>query len=52
MDGFRALAHIEGHECQLVSRSSHVFKSWPHLAEELVQTDDALSSSGSCAPRP
>ena len=24
-DGFRALAHIEGHRCTLVSRHGHVF---------------------------
>ncbi len=35
-DGFRALAFIEGHECRLVSRTGHVFKSWPQLAEELA----------------
>ena len=25
MDGFRALAHIRGHHCQLVSRNGHLF---------------------------
>jgi bifunctional non-homologous end joining protein LigD len=38
MDGFRALAHIEGHHCTLVSRNGHVFRSWPHLAEELAHS--------------
>jgi bifunctional non-homologous end joining protein LigD len=36
MDGFRALAHIHGHGCTLVSRNGHIFKSWPQLAEELA----------------
>ena len=35
-DGFRALAHVTGHHCQLVSRNGHVFKSWPYLAEEIA----------------
>jgi len=25
-DGFRALAHVEGHHCTLVSRRGHVYK--------------------------
>ncbi len=44
-DGFRALAFIEGHECRLVSRAGHVFKSWPQLTEELahaVRADHAV----------
>ena len=32
-DGFRALAHVNCHHCQLVSRNGHIFKSWPYLAE-------------------
>ena len=35
-DGFRALAHVEGHQCRLVSRNGHVFRRWPQLAEELA----------------
>jgi ATP-dependent DNA ligase len=35
-DGFRALAHIDGHHCDLVSRNGHTFKHWPHLCEELA----------------
>jgi bifunctional non-homologous end joining protein LigD len=31
LDGFRALAYIEGHHCRLFSRRGHVFKSWPYL---------------------
>ena len=26
-DGFRALAHVEGHRCRLVSRNRNTFKS-------------------------
>ncbi|HEU5256528.1 MAG TPA: hypothetical protein VFU28_11090 [Vicinamibacterales bacterium] len=26
-DGFRALAYINGHHCQLISRRRHVYKS-------------------------
>jgi len=33
LDGFRALAQVRGHHCELVSRNGHVFKSWPQLAE-------------------
>jgi bifunctional non-homologous end joining protein LigD len=36
IDGFRALAHVTGHRCQLASRNGHVFKSWPQLAEEIA----------------
>ena len=35
-DGFRALAHVTGHLCQLPSRNGHVFKSWRYLAEEIA----------------
>jgi ATP-dependent DNA ligase len=35
-DGFRALAHVEGPRCELVSRNGHVFEGWPYQAEELV----------------
>jgi bifunctional non-homologous end joining protein LigD len=44
-DGFRALAHVTGHHCQLVSRNGHTFKSWPYLAEEIahaVRTHSAV----------
>jgi bifunctional non-homologous end joining protein LigD len=36
IDGFRALAYVEGHRCRLVSRNGHEFKSWPLLAEEIA----------------
>ena len=44
-DGFRALVHIDGHDCALVSRNGHTFKHWPHLCEELahaVKAHDAV----------
>jgi len=36
IDGFRALAYVDGHHCRLVSRNGHEFKSWPQLAEEVA----------------
>jgi bifunctional non-homologous end joining protein LigD len=36
LDGFRAVAHIEGHHCKLISRSGHTFKHWPYLEVELA----------------
>lgn len=35
LDGFRALACIDGHHCRLVSRNGHPLKC-PQLAEELA----------------
>jgi bifunctional non-homologous end joining protein LigD len=32
-DGFRALAHITGHHCELRSRNGHRFKHWPKLCD-------------------
>ena len=43
-DGFRSLAHMNGHHCQLVSRHDHVFKSWPYLAEEIAHAVRAHSA--------
>jgi hypothetical protein len=45
MDGFRALAHIRGHHCTLVSRNGHIFKPWPQLAEEIAHSARPSSSS-------
>ena len=45
LDGFRALAHIDGHHCRLVSRTGHTFKHWPYLEVELahaVRCDSAV----------
>ena len=36
LDGFRALAYIEGHHCRLVSRTGHTFTQWPMLEVELA----------------
>src|SRR5919201_1683104 len=37
-DGFRALAHVEGHRCRLVSRRGHVFKNFNMLCEEIAHS--------------
>src|SRR5439155_7966699 len=37
-DGFRALAHVEGHRCRLVSRRGHVFPKWDVLSEEIAHS--------------
>jgi bifunctional non-homologous end joining protein LigD len=45
LDGFRALAVVHGHHCELVSRHGHVFRAWPQLAEEIahgVRGDSAV----------
>src|SRR5262245_54122460 len=44
-DGFRALAHINGHHCQLVSRNGHVLTRWPQLAEEIFYVCRCTSAS-------
>jgi hypothetical protein len=38
LDGFRALAHIRGHRCELVGRNGHVFTSWPQLGDRWCGT--------------
>jgi bifunctional non-homologous end joining protein LigD len=43
-DGFRSLAQVNGHHCQLVSRNGHAFKSWPYLAEEIAHALRAHSA--------
>ena len=43
-DGFRALAHIGGHHCQLVSRNSQILKRWPQLSEEIAHAVRAHSA--------
>ena len=45
LDGFRALAYIDGHHCRLVSRNRHTFKHWPYLNVELahaIRCDSAV----------
>ena len=41
-DGFRALAHVEGHRCWLVSRRGHVFTKWD--GEEIAHSARAMSA--------
>ena len=51
LDGFRALAHVRGHRCELVSRNGHVFRSWPQLSEEIahaLRTPSALLDGEIC----
>src|SRR4051812_15308843 len=36
IDGFRALAYIDGSNSRLVSRNGHVFRSWPALATDIA----------------
>jgi len=43
LDGFRALAHVRGHHCELVSRNGHTFKQWPQLSEEIAHAVRAFS---------
>jgi ATP-dependent DNA ligase len=35
-DGFRALAHVDGHHGDLVSRNGHTFKHWRTSGEALA----------------
>jgi bifunctional non-homologous end joining protein LigD len=44
-DGFRALAHVEGHSCRLVSRRGHVFSKYGILETEIshsIRAHDAV----------
>jgi bifunctional non-homologous end joining protein LigD len=43
-DGFRALAHIDGHYCELVSRRRHVYKQFPQLQVEVAHAVRAHSA--------
>jgi bifunctional non-homologous end joining protein LigD len=50
-DGFRALAHVQGHRCTLISRNGNIFKSWPRLGEEIahaVRAQDAVLDGEIC----
>lgn len=45
LDGFRALAQINGHRCRLTSRRGHTFKQWDVLCEAMahaVRFDSAI----------
>jgi bifunctional non-homologous end joining protein LigD len=54
-DGFRALAYVVEGDCHLVSRRSHVYKSFPTLcesiAEDLKVTDAVLDGEIVCLSR-
>jgi bifunctional non-homologous end joining protein LigD len=55
IDGFRPLAYICGHRCELVSPNGHTFKSWPQLAEEVahaVRCRSAVLDGEICCLRP
>ena len=55
LDGFRALAHIRGHHCELISRNGHAFKQWPQLAEEpahAVRAQSAVLDGEVCCVEP
>jgi bifunctional non-homologous end joining protein LigD len=44
-DGFRALAHVEGHHCRLVSRNGHLFTKFGILETEIshgIRADQAV----------
>lgn len=44
-DGFRAVAHVEGHQCRLVSRRGHVFSKWDVPCTEIshgIRAHDAI----------
>ncbi len=44
-DGFRGLAIVRGHHCELISRNGHTFATWPQLCEEIahsVRAHDAV----------
>jgi bifunctional non-homologous end joining protein LigD len=44
-DGFRALAHVDGPQCRLVSRHGHVFSNWDVLCTEIshsIRAHDAI----------
>ena len=55
LDGFRALAHVKGHHCTLISRNGHTFKSWPQLSDEIahsVRADSAILDGEICRLNP
>lgn len=44
VDGFRALAFIDGAKCRLVSRNGFVFKGWSELASEIAEVAQCRSA--------
>ncbi len=45
IDGFRAFAHIENGQCDLVSRNGNTFRNFRDLAQWIVENPQAGSSS-------
>jgi bifunctional non-homologous end joining protein LigD len=43
-DGFRALAHADGHLCRLVSRRGHEFRKFGLLADEIAHSVRTMSA--------
>jgi hypothetical protein len=53
LDGFRALAYVEGGDCRLVSRNRNAFKTFEPLAQAISQELSAAAPSWtarSCVP--
>jgi bifunctional non-homologous end joining protein LigD len=44
LDGFRALAHIDGDRCELVSRNGHPFLKWDVLKADLARSVRATAA--------
>jgi hypothetical protein len=45
LDGFRALAYIQGGRCEVVSRKNHVYKSFSRLCSDIaagLKIEDAI----------
>jgi hypothetical protein len=43
-DGFRALAHVDGHQCRPVSRRRHIYTQFPQLQLEIAHSARAHSA--------
>jgi ATP-dependent DNA ligase len=44
LDGFRALAHLDGDRCELVSRNGNAFSKWDSLKADLARSVRATSA--------
>jgi bifunctional non-homologous end joining protein LigD len=54
-DSLEALAYIQGHRCELISRNGHAFKSWPQLSEKIahaVRCRSAVLDGEVCCLKP
>ena len=53
IDGFRPLAHIEGHRCTLVCEMGICSSRWPQLAEEITHAlragNSVIDGENSCS---